>query len=102
MKEIRIAFSDDEYLNLLKRKGDKTHKTVYMDGLGLDYTPPKQGRPRAFDIEEIEKKAKQEYLRKIREYNQLHADDFARARANLGLDLKEGERVIPPLARRKE
>ena len=94
MKEVKFYLDDEEYEEVTQRKGSKSYKHSYLEALGVDYTPPKTGRPsRAFDPIAYEEKMREQHLRKIREYDELHAPDVARARAELGLDLKPGESV---------
>ena len=98
MVKITVELDSDEYLEA-KRRG-LSHKEIYLKGLGMDYTPKPIGRPKAFDIEEIERRAREEYLAKVKAYNEAHSADFEAARKKLGIGLKIGEMVVPPLARR--
>ena len=89
MKKVTVELDDFEYLEA-KRLG-KTHREIFLNGLGMDYTPRPIGRPPAFDVAEAEQKMREIYLDKIRRYNQEHADSHEANLRELGHDL-EAER----------
>jgi len=87
MKTVRITLTEDEYNRVLRRKAGKTHKEIYLDGLGIDYTPPALGRPAAFDVQAAEQKMRDAYMDKIREANEANRDKHLENLKNLGHDV---------------
>ena len=103
LKKTTIAIDEvnQRWLDSMKRAG-QTYNDV-LDNLrgGNDPTETLEALRRKMRAD-AELRARQEYQRKVAEYNQLHADDYAASRERMGLNLKVGEMVIPPLARKKE
>lgn len=99
MVKVTVELSEDEYLEA-KRTG-KTHREIYAQGLGRDYTPKPIGRPAAFNPIAYEQKMMQIHLDKIRKYNEDHSDEYKQARVELGLDAKKGT-TTPALGFKKK
>jgi CRISPR/Cas system CSM-associated protein Csm2 small subunit len=57
MRNIKFPVSEKEYLEILRKKGESTHKRIYMDALGITYIEPKTGRPNANLRKLLEKRA---------------------------------------------
>lgn len=85
---------EDEYLQA--KKSGKSHREIYVGGLGRDYMARPIGRPAAFDPDAYEKKMRQLYINYLADYSRLHEADHEANRKALGIDVKEGA-VTPPV-----
>lgn len=80
MKEIRFIVSESEYSDIITLKADKTHRELYLDGLGIDYKIRRIGRPsltatsieefKARKLAEYKQRGHDRYMRKIKEANE--------------------------------
>jgi hypothetical protein len=52
MVEIKFFITEEQHCEALRKKGIKKHHEVYLDALGIEYTPRKIGRP---SLDEIRK-----------------------------------------------
>ena len=107
MRNLKFPVTEEEYLEILKRKGDKTHKETYLTSLGIDYTPPKVGRPSAVDIAELraendrlaltisEKARKQDEERINKAFSASRTSDIEikKIRKAMGVDNESGDMV---------
>ena len=106
MRDIKFPVTDEEYLEILKKKRDKTHKRIYMDALDIPYTPNKKGRPSLDELrsrmrKNAEDRLKQENRDRMRKYNAEHSEDYEANRKALGIDVEKGT-TTPTLNKRRE